>query len=75
MSNETVPSYAGYCPECKGLVFVSVDLPEYTKNNAKDIAKAIRDGMTIGKMTVGEVKKSDFGHKDDCPFVKQKKRR
>lgn len=45
--------------ECGHIVFAAVDSPEHKKGTARDVAKAIRDGLTIEKMTVAEVRASN----------------
>ena len=62
MANEEVPAYIGRC-KCGAIKFTTVDKPEYAKENAKEIAKCIRDGLTIERVTVGDVRTMDWG---DC---------
>lgn len=68
MADETVPCYVARCTcGCGALVFASVDEPGQTMarraDTAKEIANLVRDGYTIERMTVGEVRKSAFGCK------------
>lgn len=46
---------------CGCIVCVAVDRPEYAKDNAKEVARWIRKGLTIEKMSVFEVQKSSLG--------------
>ncbi len=61
MSNESTPCFVAICKcGCGKLVFASVDKPEMAKDNAKEVAKLIRDGLTIEKMTVADVRTADW---------------
>ena len=60
MANEEVPAYIGRC-KCGAIRFTCVDKPEYAKDNAKEIAKCIRNGLAIERVTVGYVRTTDWG--------------
>ena len=65
MADEDVPSYIARCLcGCGALTFASVDEPNQSKerraDNAKEIADLLRNGYTIERMTVGEVRKANW---------------
>jgi hypothetical protein len=50
-----------------GMIFATVDKPEYAKDNGKEVGKLIRQGFSVSRVTGAEVKRPGvFGHKDDC---------
>jgi hypothetical protein len=51
---------------CGCLVACTVDLPKYAKDTAKDVAKWIRDGLTVERLDV-EVVRQQF---KSCPHKK-----
>jgi len=53
--SENEMAYVAIC-ECGGLVMATVDLPEYRKDVAKEVASCIKKGYEIGRMTVKKVK-------------------
>lgn len=55
------PAYAGNCPKCSKMVAAAVDIPEHKKDTAKEVASWIRDGLLVSRMTVAEVRASDWG--------------
>ena len=59
--------YIGIWPACNCIRVVAADEPEYAKDNAKTIAKLIRAGYTIERVTVEKFKKGPkkFGCKFD----------
>ncbi len=57
-------AYAGSLP-CGCIVAVTIDKPEYARENAREVAKWIRDGMTIGRRSVADIK-ADSGFLRDC---------
>ena len=67
MANEEVPAYIGRC-KCGAIRFTTVDKPEYAKDNAKEIAKCIRAGLIIERVTVGYVRATPWG---DCTCCKK----
>jgi hypothetical protein len=52
----TTPCYVAYCKQCRGMIFASVDKPEYAKDNAKEVAALIRRGIPVSKATVDDVR-------------------
>lgn len=48
--------YAARFPGKTGYVMITVDAPDYAKDNAKEIAKVIRQGGTIERVTVEQAK-------------------
>jgi hypothetical protein len=55
MPDETMCYVARY-PGYPGYGFITVDLPDRAKDNAKEIAKAMRKGATIERVTVEQAK-------------------
>jgi len=54
---DETPCYIARCKcGCGGLVFASVKVPGREKENAKEVAKLIRAGLTIGEMPVSDVR-------------------
>ena len=79
MSNAT-HCYVGIWPACDCIRFVTADEPEYAKDNAKEIARLIRAGYSVERLTVKEFKEEHrFGCKDELqcpnPHAKRKKGR
>lgn len=66
MSDENFPCYIARKPDCGCIVMAVVDEPRHAKDTAKEIAKCIRDGLTIERVTVGYVRTHELGckHKD-----------
>ncbi len=65
MKREEYPAYIGR-KTCGCVVFAMVDDPEHKKETAKEIAKCIRQGLTIERMTVKEVRELEmFGCKHE----------
>lgn len=65
MSDTEIPCYIAKCQcGCGALVFASVDEPgqsaERRKDTAKEVAKLVRKGFVIERMSVGEVRKASF---------------
>ena len=54
MDNEPMAYIATH--SCGGWVLVTVDLPERAKDNAKEIAQCITDGLTVERVTVQAVR-------------------
>lgn len=57
----SIPCYVSYCEcECGGMTFACVDEPnmsaERKRNVAKDIAGLIRQGRSVERSTVGQVR-------------------
>lgn len=50
----------GLCPGCERIVFTSVDLPERRKENAKEVARMVRDGIRIESWTVDAVRAGNW---------------
>lgn len=68
--DSTIPCYTAKCLcGCGGLVYADVDEPNKTKERKKgtanEIAKMIRRGYAIERMTVGDVRKASFGCQKD----------
>lgn len=65
MSNDAdIPCYVAKCKCGCGLIFASVDEPgqsqERRKDTAKEIAELIKDGYTIERMAVAEVRNAQW---------------
>lgn len=65
MADEEIPCYVAKCLcGCGALIFASVDEPKQSparrKDTANEIAKLVRRGFTIDRMSVGDVRKSRF---------------
>lgn len=65
MANEDIPCYIARCRCVSGsLMFASVDEPGHSQerrdDTAKEIADLLRQGFTIERMTVGEVRKAKW---------------
>lgn len=65
--NSEIPCYIARCKcGCGGLIFASVDDPDsrhveqQRKYSAKEIAKLVRDGYIVERMTVGDVRAADW---------------
>ncbi len=76
MSEDLTPTYVGK-KSCGCIVFLMVDepnpTPEYRKDLAKELASCIRQGLTIEKMTVAEVRKlPTIGCKCNKPKIETK---
>jgi hypothetical protein len=54
MSDESRPCYAAKCSGCGHVVGLTLDEPQYRKDVAKQIAKWIRRGLVIERMTAKE---------------------
>jgi len=50
------PCYWLKCPECAGMRGVSVDSPELKKEVASFCAQGIRDGLSVERCTVSDVR-------------------
>ncbi len=59
MEKEEPLAYIGR-KSCGCIVLAIVDVPEHKKDTAKELAKAIRDGLTIERVTVEFVRKNMF---------------
>ncbi len=75
-NKDSTPTFIGRKP-CGCVVFAMVDepnpSPEYRKELAKEIARCIRQGLSIEKVTVDYVRTLEsFGCKCDKPKVKTK---
>lgn len=60
MSDEDVKSMLARCNDCRGVVFVAVDVPERQRELAKECAQLIRNGLRPEPSTVGECRKADW---------------
>jgi hypothetical protein len=65
VADEEVPCYIARCKcGCGHLVFASVDEPtqsdERRRGTAKEIADLIREGFTVERLSVGEVRKAKW---------------
>lgn len=58
------PCYVARKP-CGCIVAASVDEPEYARVNAKEVAKWIRQGLNVDRVTVAVVRDEFVGW--DCP--------
>jgi len=62
MSDEQVPAYIARCRVCGGIIMAAVDDDEVDRGAlAEDVARAIRDGHSVERVTVGWVR----SHADD----------
>lgn len=59
MANEEVPAYIARC-KCGAIIMATVDKPELSEDNAKEIAACIRQGYVIERTTVGHVREMDW---------------
>lgn len=50
-------AFIGRCPGCNHLVFAAVDNPDYKKDTAESVAKAIRDGLIVDRVSCDIVRK------------------
>ena len=57
-------AYVGRC-ECGHIVAAAMDEPAYRKDNAMEIARWMRSGLTIERMDVDEVR--TYLHSCTCP--------
>lgn len=57
-------AYIGRC-KCGHVVAAAMDEPEYRKDNAKEVARWMRDGLTIERLDVDAVR--TYLHKCTCP--------
>lgn len=48
-------AYAGVLP-CGCIVAVTTDKPKYQRENAREVAKWMRQGMAIDRRTIGDIK-------------------
>ena len=65
--------YVGVAPGCACWVAAAVDEPKYAKDNAKEIARWIRDGLTVQNMDTEEVRVKLGGCPKCCPHLFKKK--
>jgi hypothetical protein len=52
-------AYVAYC-KCGKLIFAAVDSPDHGKDNAKDIAKFVRDGFPVNRITCESVRAGEW---------------
>ena len=50
--------------DCGCLVMAAVDEPAYAKDNAKVVARCVRDGLRVERMTVDEAKSAKWASHD-----------
>jgi hypothetical protein len=55
-----MPCYVGICPTCGYVIAAAVDEPARKKENAKFVASLIRDGISIVKHSVEEVRREPW---------------
>lgn len=60
-------AYVGSEPECGCVTFLIVDNPEHAKDTAREVARMMRAGLTINRMTVEDARVPGFG---SCPHWK-----
>ena len=65
MSNADHPAYIGRSP-CGCITFATVDMPEHKRTVAKEVAQAMRDGLTIERVTVQFVRENWGPGCDQC---------
>lgn len=51
-------AYAGHCAVCGAMCAATVDAPDRKRDNAKLIAKWVRDGLRVERVTVEHVRQS-----------------
>ena len=68
MSDAMSMTYVGKAP-CGCIRFAVVDNPEHLKENAKEIARAMRAGLTINRMVTDDVREAKWG----CPECSKRK--
>ena len=72
---EEVMTYRGICQHGK-VRFMAVDEPDMAKENAHEVAKLIRAGFTIDRVTVEVARKSDMKCEAcDAAWAKPKRKR
>ena len=67
--SDTTPCYVARCPECGGLVMVTMaDLAdrEQVKRALRDCREAERDGLRIEYTTVERFRAMPFNHAEQC---------
>jgi hypothetical protein len=57
MANEEFPAYIARC-KCGAIIMATVDVPEHAAEVAKEIAKCVREGYAIERVTVGYVRQN-----------------
>ena len=60
MSDKVQMAYRVTCIHGKAML-LTADRPEMREENANEIAKCIRAGLTVERVTAEEARKSDFG--------------
>lgn len=68
------PAYIGRAP-CGCIRFACVDEPVHAKDNAKEIAKLIRDGWTVERVTVQFVRDNWGPGCEQCEPKSERKRK
>ena len=53
--------YIATWPACGCILFVTIDEPEHAKDNAKEIARCIKAGYSINRVTVAAFKAGEHG--------------
>lgn len=64
-NDENVPTYIARKPDCGCIVMACVDESAHAKDIAKEIARCVRAGLIIERVTVGYVRTHDFGCKHE----------
>ena len=59
-------AYIARC-KCGGVVMATVDNPDHQKENAKEIARCVRDGLTIERVSVEYVRSKECVLGCVCP--------
>lgn len=59
LPSEDVKAFIGRC-KCGGIVFASVDKPEYRKENGEQVADLIENGFTIEHVPVETARKGKW---------------
>jgi hypothetical protein len=67
---DLTPCFAAMC-QCGGWVGVTVDVPEHARDNAKEVARWMRAGFRIDKITVQSVRD---GSSRMCECNREKKK-
>lgn len=68
-------AYVGYCGECGGIVAAVVDEPGRPRETAKDVARYVRDGYRVERVTCQFVRENLRGCAPGCPCRYCEKRR
>jgi hypothetical protein len=57
MNDTATHAYIGICPQCQGWRLLTIDSPDQKKAVAKEVAQAIRDGLSIKRLLIDDARK------------------